>query len=730
MRIVRMAVLSLLCAWTVSLSAQPMCGTSPENDARIRALHERARSRVGSLSDGPAVKAREGAFYVRNDETVTIGYRPFDLDGTSLVLTPSGSAAATVRREPLRYAEPAGEPLRDFQSVPQTAPGWHYLTYDLGFTLSAFGRQATRLYITAFNGIHLDPPAQPRALHYGAVAANVQTVFSPLMLTSARPSLLHYPRVWVDEREDAVIVTWRSATEPFAYDLQAEIRRDGSATYSYRQVQGLRWGTPVYSAGLDPLAVSRQKLAEQSDPAADVDLRVPAAIRPMVDMRKAEISRLRDSDLFAVTLTFAEPIDQSKLDEDDVLTFRVQMGEELASVEVTRDSIGFGAFAAPPDYPWPVAGAPGGRVEGNVIEVYGVQPSPLVAPGGVKMQMTSYVRGASNGQVERLDVGVDFPTPPRATLSDISAIANAASVSLPLAEQFALGEFDPFRVWEAIKNSYGLREIDYDAVAMYQSFYTDLITYAGAYSTGGNPQADGVAPSTSRYGTKAPRTASLLHMNQLTYAYNAKPQTASQVMLHELGHRWLYFLRIHENGQNTNSLNPLTAHPAAYVHTPSAFPVYGENESSTMGGAFFTAQPDGTYQAYVANYGYSWTDLYLMGLAAPEEVPPWFYIAGTNLPRQYWPQQGAIAKGERRNVTIDQVITALGPRNPGAATAPKQFRVLFVLVTEDEEPTAAEVAKVNEWRALLERDFALATGGRGSVSTTFTPPNKRRAARR
>jgi hypothetical protein len=155
--------------------------------------------------------------------------------------------------------------------------------------------------------------------------------------------------------------------------------------------------------------------------------------------------------------------------------------------------------------------------------------------------------------------------------------------------------------------------------------------------------------------------------------------------------------------------------------------VYGAEESSVMGGASFAPQSDGTYRAHVANMGYSWTDLYLMGLAAPEEVPPWFYIAGTDLPREYWPQEGAIASGEKHDVEVGQIIAAHGPRVPSAAISQRQFRVLFVVVTENGvEATGAEVAKLNEHRALLERNFNLATGGRGRVITTFTRPGKRR----
>jgi len=54
-----------------------------------------------------------------------------------------------------------------------------------------------------------------------------------------------------------------------------------------------------------------------------------------------------------------------------------------------------------------------------------------------------------------------------------------------------------------------------------------------------------------------------------------------------------------------------------------------------------------------------------------------------------------------------------------------------VLVTEaGQDPTEAEVAKLNEWRALMERNFATATGGRGALETTFVEPARKRTVRR
>jgi len=701
-------------------ASQPMCGSGPENDERVLALHERTRARLAALAEDPSRKAtlREGAFYLQDE--VTVDYRPFDLAGQSLVFTPSGDAAFTMKREVLQYVEPPvenAEPLRDFQSA--TGPEWHYVMHDLPFAIPLFGQTVTRIYVSAFNGIHTEVPPVQGASQFDSVEAAVHRgpVLSPLMITTGKPRYLHYPRVWIDQAADAVIVTWRSsANAPFGYDLQAKIATDGTITYSYREVIAMRWGTPVLSRGFDPAQVPRALLRGFEDSANDVANSVPASIRPMLDVRRVDAQRLADSDLYAVRLTLAEAIDPLKLAEGQVVAYQVTVGPASAVVEISRDRtrvIGFGGMQWAPD------GA-SANVDGKIIEVYGLQPWAYETSTRAR---TFYGTNVADSTT----LSIPFTTPPRTIGSDLSAVANDTALPLPIAEPFALGSLDPLRVWDLVRKSYGISAHDYDAVAIYQTFFTDIIFYAGAYATRGNPQVNGIAPGSFGFNVNYPRTPTLLHMNQVAYNYNSVVERASQVMLHELGHRWLYHFSIMENGDKTNSLNPVSSHPAAYVHTPSAFQVYGQEESSVMGGGYFTPQSDGTYRAHAANMGYSWTDLYLMGLAAPEEVPPWFYLAGTNLPREYWPEEGAIATGEKHDVEVGQIIAAQGPRVPSVAISQRQFRVLFVLVTEKGvEATDAEVAKLNEHRALLERNFLLATGGRGRAITTFVRPGKRR----
>lgn len=703
-----------------------MCGSSAENDARVRAAHARARSGVRSLAV-PEVTLRDGAFYLRNDDTITAGYRPFDLAGQSLVFTPSGSNTFTLRREPLRYTEPAGSPVRQFQGA--VGDEWHYVAHDLGFTLPIFGRSVTRIYITAFNSIHFDPPVLQTAMIFDDLESDVHraAVLSPLMITSRKPRFLEYPRVYVDQRAGAMVVTWRSSgNAPFGYDLQAELKSDGRITYSYRSVLAMRWGTPLLSRGFDPETVTRTAIQTQEDKAEDVATTVSAALRPMIDIRRTTVSRLGDADLVAIRIEMAEPIDRTKLAEGQVLRVQAQIDDELASVEIDRLEVKVRSFTGTRAE---VNGA-SARVSGNAVEIYGIQRQASSAESRV-VRVSTALRPPGGGKDDSSFFITVFPAAPRATTRDLSAVAAETELALPIAEPFVLGSLSPYSVWKALKASHPVSDSQWDAIAIYQTFYTDIIFFAGAYATGGNAQVDGIANYSPFSGRGVERAPTLLHLNQLTYNYGAAEESASKLMLHEFGHRWLYFVSIAENGQQTRNLNPVSPHPAAYVHTAAAFPVYGSEESSVMGGGFFTPQVNGTYQAHAANMGYSWTDLYLMGLAAPEEVPPWFYLAGTNLPLEYWPAEGAVASGERRDVSIGQITAVHGKRIPSSAVSEKRFRVLFVLVSESgQDATETEVAKLDEWRTLMMRNFSAATGGRASLATSYVELAKKRSARR
>ena len=133
----RSILLCLMFATALQASDAPWCGAGAENDRRALALHERTRARLASLGTDPsrAATLRDGTFFLPTDQTITPGYRRFDLEGQSLVFTPAGNAAFTMRREALAYVEPSDGPVVDFRG----AAGTHFVVRDLPFAFPLFG---------------------------------------------------------------------------------------------------------------------------------------------------------------------------------------------------------------------------------------------------------------------------------------------------------------------------------------------------------------------------------------------------------------------------------------------------------------------------------------------------------------------------------------------------------------------------------------------------------------
>jgi hypothetical protein len=717
----------VLSAFGAAADDQLWCGTSDELEERLRAKHERRpRFPVAANAAAGALPAtlRDGAFYMQADEQVAGGGNLFDLAGRSLVFEPRPGNTFATRRVPSLYAAP-GDMLHDFTGRTATAP--HYVTYDLtNFPFPIFGRNVTRLYLTAFNEIEFDVPNDEGNALFDELAGAVHrnAVLSPLMITNRKPRQLAYPQLFVRETATSVFVTWKSvAGETFGYDVQAELRSNGTIVYSYNSMREMQWGTPLLSAGFNPAAGGTARRSLHNSTALPGVSPTFGQLGPMLDIRNVETFRMGESDLLAVRVTLGEPIDLTKIGEAETLRYTLTVSNEPTYVEVKRSGwtvYPFGGIAAAPN------GA-AAHVEGNTVEFYLLQsPANVTTPS---MRVFAQIRPSRTADtfswIPTLDVA------PRSTGNDLSSVPTTATeLATPIVEAFRLPGLDPYEVWERIQPAFHINKDEVDAVAIYQSFYTDMIFYAGAYAIVGNAGVNGIGISGPNFGPNVRRGPNLMHMNHFTYNYNTAAESASQVILHEFGHRWLYFFRFANNGEISSALNPISAHPAAYVSTPAAFPVFTENESSVMGGAVFMPEGTNTYRTRVANRGYSWMDLYLMGLASASEVAPWYYLTGTTLRAEYWPDDNVVVTGDKHEVKLDQVVAVHGERFPSAAYSQKKFKVLFVLVTEPGKPaTDADVAKMNEWRANFERTFYLATGGRGGVETAFVQPGKKRATR-
>lgn len=121
---------------------------------------------------------------------------------------------------------------------------------------------------------------------------------------------------------------------------------------------------------------------------------------------------------------------------------------------------------------------------------------------------------------------------------------------------------------------------------------------------------------------------------------------------------------------------------------------------------------------YVPATGWSYLDLYLMGLIAPEEVPD-FFILRNLVPAGRDANGRAIFKAERTKVSIQDVIAAEGPRTPDVYHSQRQFNTgMVVMVEHGKTPSKELLERTNAIRERWIDYFSVTTGRRAGMTAT------------
>ena len=228
----------------------------------------------------------------------------------------------------------------------------------------------------------------------------------------------------------------------------------------------------------------------------------------------------------------------------------------------------------------------------------------------------------------------------------------------------------------------------------------EVVSFADAYGSGG-------------------RLSSLVVMDDLG-KYPSDPaqrvngqNTTLSLVAHETGHRWGATLQFRgASGASSDAwLGRQRSHWSFYCDSDASV-LEGNDIEDLGGGSFRTA-------AAVQRYGPF--DLYAMGLLGASEVPPAFYVespSGASQDRESAPRTGVAFTGTRREVSIRDVVAAMGPRNPSASRSPRAHRQAWVyVVSRGRTADPAAIAKLETIRRAFDGFFSDATGGRMSVET-------------
>ena len=221
------------------------------------------------------------------------------------------------------------------------------------------------------------------------------------------------------------------------------------------------------------------------------------------------------------------------------------------------------------------------------------------------------------------------------------------------------------------------------------------------------------------------RLQAILNMGQLTQ-YPIDPaarvparatvgDTPVTTVAHEAGHLFLAYVSVKDERGNLPMLGYQSAH-WAFTFNSEASLLEG-NRIQDNGTA---ANPRFLTTATVE--GYAPLDQYLMGFRPPQEVPDTFYVANARgVPSGVPARVGVGFNGDRRNVSVGDVIAEAGRRTPDSTVAQRKFRFAFVLITaEGQQPTTTQLAQLEGYRTAFETFYAKAATNNAAAETQLT----------
>ena len=464
--------------------------------------------------------------------------------------------------------------------------------------------------------------------------------------------------------------------------------------------------------------------------------RMAAALRSSLGSR----IRLEDDDSIAFTLAFTFPLygqGQSRafVNSDGNITFDE---EDRASTERNVSRVLTGPPRVAPFFADLDPSTGNGRMYvQNAADAFTV--TWCTVRGFDKEQsVTVQASLLPNGNVEvqfgqAIDLGTAVVALSPGRAGRFSPLDLSASGPLTGGEAAALGE----RFSQAI-------DLDLQAVArrFYQSHpdgYDQLVLWtdvavtedAFAFETTVANEIHGIGidvfDQSRAFGSSGGRLRSIVMMDTLG-KYPADPltrflgeNTTVSLMGQESGHRWLAFLKFRDhNGEaSENLLGRDQAHWSFFMDSDAS--VMEGNDIEDLGG--------GAFRTVATVQRYSLLDQYAMGLVSQSQVPDFFYVENPvnvvpSRTREDAPRTGVTFNGTKRTVLIEDVVAAMGRREPAPGQGPRIHRQAFILVLSNGltlDP--AQTDKIDRIRRQWETFFSRAVNGRARIESRLRPPS-------
>jgi uncharacterized protein (TIGR03437 family) len=330
---------------------------------------------------------------------------------------------------------------------------------------------------------------------------------------------------------------------------------------------------------------------------------------------------------------------------------------------------------------------------------------------------SSAVVGIAPGNLQGATTLVDFRNDPTTDYS--AAVAERFGSSLQI------------DVVTAAQKFYQTHEDSYDYLVIYND---EDISAAGegvlAYETtvrnhGGTGYGVPSLETGSQYGSGS-RLQSVLNLGPLSQyptsvtalvpARAPQGDTPLSIIAHETGHLFLAFASI------TDPNDP-TAHPMiGYQNAHWSF-AFNSEASFLEGERIVDRSPSiaPRFQTTDTVQAYAPLDQYLMGFRPPGDVPDTFVVTGVPSFMTLWhPLRGYTFDGQRQNISVANVIQAMGRRTPDDTVAQRRFRFAFILIeAQGATPSDATLAKIDNFRHQFETFYVTASSNHAIADTSL-----------
>ena len=672
---------------------------------------------------------------------------PLDLAGKTLVFTPDarGGYARSVRA--LDWEEDHGDPADEHE-------------VELSFPFAYAGRSWRSFFPSERGMITFGGPSPYRDERYIDRWGTMQMIASRLTgLSMVSPLLKSHlgGRMLVSSRADRAVVTWqawdagmrvygRRPSEGFNFQLV--LHSDGSIQFNY----GPQPEDPDEAfldgiVGLFGLDVTRtERIARVADP---VDPSVPAHL----DLREIAFYRTSDPGIVLVEFTTRGPIHPVPGRQWLYILFLDTDRPWWRDRERERDD---------GDLWWYVALHPDGRLDTGGDGT--IAPAPFGAGDnriGFLIPLSEYGSVSASiaaGSAQKNSEGAwDGPgnRPASPVVVEFPDVGAPVDLSRPDSRP-STAQTEVFRYVMIRDRDEGIAEVscrivevlgdEFDFMAFNSEFRVDMQAHAGpghgfagfypgnvaklVTGIGADEDDDRAPPCDSDRLTNTwgfPVWMKGVGMKDLSGDLSTAYDRPLTVFAHEIGHTWLAAASYLKDGER-KILTASGAHWALELHAPAPFPWRGEQNGSVMGGAYWRENADGTFSAtsgWSSNRGaFSWLDLYLMGLATPDEVPDMFILS--NLRREgpctfqeeFECERFGPFAADKEVVTMEQVIAALGPRNPPPERSRKVFNTGFVyFLLPGQEPDPELLREHARYRDRALEHWSHVTGGRGQLTS-------------